>query len=139
MLQVADMGGGEVLLAVASSVGGVVLGRLLVPRTPGTSPEDIQVKGVCTPVHVKWNFSTGTPATGTRYHFRPRVQGTGSRVPVQHALRKTFLRIFKFIGLYLARSDGKHTGSCVCTTGGASDSRFVALLLVALGAQCPGS
>ena len=41
--QVSELGGGEVLLAIASSMGAVVLGRLLVPRTPGTTPEDMKV------------------------------------------------------------------------------------------------
>lgn len=36
---------GEILLAVASSRGSICLARLLLPRLPGTSPEDIQVTG----------------------------------------------------------------------------------------------
>eukprot|EP00798_Chlamydomonas_sp_ICE-L_P002123 gene2123-18168_t len=42
-IQVSDVGGGEVIVALASSTGGVSLGRLLVPRTPGATPEDVQM------------------------------------------------------------------------------------------------
>mmetsp|Transcript_6299 Transcript_6299/g.13867 ORF Transcript_6299/g.13867 Transcript_6299/m.13867 type:complete len:411 (+) Transcript_6299:89-1321(+) len=43
-IQVADQGSsGEVLMAVALSTGGLVLGRLLLPRNPGTSIEDVQI------------------------------------------------------------------------------------------------
>ena len=44
-IAVADLASsGEMLLAVASSKGSVCLARLLLPRLPGTSPEDIQVR-----------------------------------------------------------------------------------------------
>ncbi len=42
--QVADLGhNNEVLVAIASSKGSLVLGRLLLPRAPGTELDEVQV------------------------------------------------------------------------------------------------
>lgn len=44
LTQVADLGhNNEVLLAIASSKGSLVLGRLLLPRAPGTELDEVQV------------------------------------------------------------------------------------------------
>lgn len=52
-MQVADLGAGnEVLLALASSRGGVVLGRLLLPRAPGTQLEEVDILHLPTQVGV---------------------------------------------------------------------------------------
>ncbi len=43
-MQVSDLGGGDVLLAVATSQGAVWCARMLLPRAPGSTPEDVSLQ-----------------------------------------------------------------------------------------------
>jgi hypothetical protein len=49
LVQVADVGGGAVLLLTGSGSGGVCRLRMQVPTQPGSEPAEIQVGTLCFP------------------------------------------------------------------------------------------